>query len=352
MIRVPEEFSQKTVVVLPITRLVFESPFRVGPYYFFPPGDFDVLAMNPVKPIDLEDYRVDSQTIQLEGQALRKAKSLIAGLSIEDLEASSLVVFTADIDWSSFAELDHDGDIEIIKALSSQAERALDVLRFCYCRFDLPDTLPGLVGSWENSGQFLGALLYDPSKNESHLVAGGAVESTIVIKGIGLQVDRQPSLAPPNPQHGELYAIAAHALTLFSDVMNASNETTKYVRAMTLLEFLGSPDEYKTWKKLKGDLICHFARDRSDYLRLVERFKELTSKQEDNDPQTGLRTLIVHQGRFLHQLVPDGKERVRLFKELQRYASRVLEDMLSQGSSSWQSFSEHRKELKATLGIV
>jgi hypothetical protein len=109
MNRIPNEFSQQTVAVLPITRLLFDTPFRVGPYYFFPPGEFDVQSMNPISSINLEDHRIDSETIRLEGNSLRMAKSAIAGLSIDILESNPLVVFTTNIDWGSFDSLDHDG---------------------------------------------------------------------------------------------------------------------------------------------------------------------------------------------------------------------------------------------------
>ena len=134
--------------------------------------------------------------------------------------------------------------------------------------------------------------------------------------------------------------------------MNAPNETIKYVRAMTLFEFLGSPDKYRSWADLKSDIICHIAKNKADYLQLVERFKELTSKQENNGPQSGYRTLIVHQGKFLHELLPDSKKRKLLFKEIQGYAEAVLKDMLVNGTLTWEAFSEHRAELKTGLGVT
>ncbi|MDP2787697.1 MAG: hypothetical protein Q8O79_06440 [Pseudomonadota bacterium] len=352
MFRLPQAFANKTVAILPITRLVFDLPFKIGSYYFFPAGEFDVLALNPIPPLSLDDCRVDSELIKLEGKNLRRAKSAIAGLSIEVLESNPLIVFTTDIDWATFGELDHDGDIEIIQSLSSKAEKALNVIRFSCCRFDLPDTLPGLAGSWDGSGQFLGALIYNSSRYASHLISGGAVESTVIVKGLGLQVDGFLQVELPNPESGELFAIASHALLLFSDVMYASNETTKFVRAMTLLEFLGSPDKYKTWKELKSEIICHFAKDKTDYYRLIERFKELTSKKNDNDIQSGLRTLIVHQGKFLHELIPDPRARKQLFKEIQGYAKSVIQDMLFHGESSWGSFMAYRYSLKERLGVA
>lgn len=352
MYSLPKDFSNKSVAILPIARFVLQFPFRIGPFYFFPPGTLDIISLNPVPPLNLEDCRNNSSYIDLEGNNLRRVKSSVAGLSIDILEENPLIVFVCDIDWVKYESMSHDDDIELIKTLSSIAERALDVIRFNYCQFDLPDTLPGLPGSWDNSDQFLGSLIYNPTKNVSHLISGGAVESTVVIKGIGLEVDAHPHLTWPDRNSGELNSIAIHALSLFSDVMYASNETTRYARAMTLLEFLGSPDEYKTWKKLKGEVICHIAKDKDDYLRLVERFKELTSKEDDNDVQTGLRTLIVHHGKYLHELVPDRKKRKMLFRELQKYAGCVLKDMLSNGDSSWSEFSIYRAKLKEKLGVA
>ena len=101
-----------------------------------------------------------------------------------------------------------------------------------------------------------------------------------------------------------------------------------------------------------SEIICHFAKDKADYLRLVERFKELTSKEDDNDLQTGLRTLIVHHGKFLYELMPDRNKRKQMFNELQRYSECVLKDMLSHGASSWEAFSAYRHTLKAKLGVA
>jgi hypothetical protein len=352
MYRIPGEFSDRTIVALPISRLVLDSAFRVGSFYFFPAEEFDVQSMRPVAPIDLEAYRVDEEQIHLQGQSLRWAAASVTGFCTETLEQNAVVVFEADIDWSTFDKLTHDDDVAIIAALSAEAERALDIVRFCYCRFDLPDTLPGIAGTWEGSGQFMGALVYRPDKKEAYLLAGSAIHSSVIVKGIGLHISSPPELGIPEPRLGPVSAVASHALTLFSDVMNAPNETVKYVRAMTLLEFLGSPDEYKTWKKLKSDIICHVAKDKAEYLRLIERFKELTSKQEDKDPQTGYRTLIVHQGKFLHELLPDPKKRKLLFRELQGYAASVLKDMLCNGSSSWESYTQRRRSLKEHLGVA
>lgn len=68
---------------------------------------------------------------------------------------------------------------------------------------------------------------------------------------------------------------------------------------MTLIEFLANPDEYRNWKKLKSDIVCHIARDETDYHHLLRRFEELTSIKDSAGNQKGLRTLVVHHGRFV-----------------------------------------------------
>ena len=121
---------------------------------------------------------------------------------------------------------------------------------------------------------------------------------------------------------------------------------------MTLFEFLASPDEYQNWKKLKGDIACHCASDKANYLLLCERFRALTSIEDTSGKQAGLRTLIVHNGKLLPELLPSLKERAALFRELQGYAFTVLTDMLSNAGTSWVEYVEHRDRLKRALGVA
>ncbi len=85
-------------------------------------------------------------------------------------------------------------------------------------------------------------MLYSPEDHESYLIAGAAVECSIVTRGLGLEIDAFPSTRLPIPDEGDVAAVASHALFLYSDAMSAPNETTKFIRIMTLLEFLANPD--------------------------------------------------------------------------------------------------------------
>ena len=156
----------------------------------------------------------------------------------------------------------------------------------------------------------------------------------------------------PQPSDGEIGAFAVHALMLFSDVMMSNNDTIKFVRAMILLEFLANPDEFKSWKKLKGDIACHCSADRAEYLRHQERFRELTHILNSEGKEAGLRTLLVHHGQFLNDIIPDQSERRSLFRELNHYCSCVLQDMLDNSTMSWKDFEDLRVQKKAALGVA
>lgn len=344
--------SQKRLAVMPLTRLLFYESFAIDGFHFFPPGSIDLLSLRPVPNKTLESAEAGADVIALQGQDLREISTSLTEFDVETLTNSPLVAFNIEIDWGEFLEANHEYDISLLKLLSSKAERALDLVRLFYCRLDLPNTLPGQIGSWEGSGEYLGALLYSPEDHESYLIAGAAVESSIIVRGLGLELDTNPLLALPSPDDGDVAGVVLHGLSLYSEALNSSNETIKFTRVMTLFEFLASPDEYQNWKKLKGDIACYCARDKASYLRLCERFRALTSIEDESGRQLGLRTLIVHNGKLLPELLPDIKERASLFRELQGYAFTILTNMLSSAGLSWEEYVEHRGQLKRALGVA
>ncbi len=339
---------------MPLTRLLFYEPFEIDGFYFFPPRSIDLKLLRPIPNRTLEGVGERTDVIALEGQDLREVSTSLTGFDLEVLINSPLVAFNVEveIDWDEFLEANHEDDISLLKLLSSKAERALDIIRLFYCRLDLPNTLPGQIGSWEGSGEYLGALLYSPEDHESYLIAGAAVESSVIVRGLGLELDTNPLLALPSPNDGDVAGVVLHGLSLYSEALNSSNETIKFIRIMTLFEFLASPDEYQNWKKIKGDIACHCARDKASYLSLCERFRVFTSIEDKSGKQLGLRTLIVHNGKLLPELLPSFKERTSLFRELQGYAFTILTDMLSNACQSWEEYVEHRGQLKRTLGVT
>lgn len=337
------------VVIMPLSRLVLHEAFCVGRFNFFPPGLLDFARLRPI-PNDTIDRYTSCDAALLEGQRKREVETSLTGFDINSFLGCPVVAFCYNLDWDAFYGADHNADISLLMYLMSLAERALDLIRFYYCRLDLPNTLPGPVGSWNNSGEYIGALLYSPLEHESYLIAGGAIESAVIVRGLGLELDSIPPGNIPSREDGEVAGILIHGLSLYSDALYSYNSTTKFIRAMTLLEYLASPYKYKTWNTIKSDIACHCAKDKTHYHELCERFRLLTSGDKTTG-EKGLRTRIVHTGEFLPDICKTSDERKRLFKELQCYCSKILGDMIEKKYYSWEQYVRDRDTRKCQLGV-
>jgi hypothetical protein len=332
--------------VMPIPRFEIDSAFNIDEFSFFPRGEFDIAKLNPVPPIHWVQLLQKGEEIPA-GTQLRWSPLSLTGFGSEVLNTHTLVVFDHQLSWNEFCSFRHSDDVNLLRLLSGHAEKAMDIVRFHNCTFDLPDALPGQVGTWFNSGDYMGALLYNYQLGVGFLLSGSGVECSAIVKGVGLKIEEYPYWSLPLSSGGEVGRLCSHALNLFSDVMNSSNETTKYIRAMSLLEFLASPDKYAPWKKLKGNIICHTAKSITDYQILSERFKRLTSCIDDTGKQIGLRTLIVHHGKLLPEIMTRKADRDELFLELQEYAAKALIAMYLFSSKSWNEFQSYRDKLKS-----
>lgn len=340
------------LVVMPISRVLVERPLTVGSFRVFPPGELNLTKLRPIPNYSpLEDVE-GATTGELAGQQLREAATSLTGFDLGVLNDNALVTFIEEIEWDNFLEATHNDDIDLLQRLSARGERAMDIVRFKLCRLDLPATLPGMVGSWEGSGPYLGALLYCREDHESYLIAGEAAGYASITSGIGLDFDNDHPEPLPSASDGEVGAIAVHALSLLSDAMYSRNDSSKFLRTMTLMEFLANPDEYQNWKKAKGNIACHCARSPERYLQILRRLKELTSIEDPQGVQRGFRTLVIHHGKFLEEVIPDRGERKALFAEMFGYVGVVLQDMLEHVELSWEEFSAYRLDLKVALGIA
>jgi hypothetical protein len=343
--------AKARLVIMPISRVLVERPLTLGSFRVFPAGEMDLSRLRPVPNYSPDEELKRSGMVHLTGQRLREAATSLTGFDLKALESNAVVAFVAEIDWDDFLEAAHEQDVELLQRLSACAERALDIVRFHQCRLDLPATLPGPVGSWENSGPYLGALLYCLGDHESYLIAGEAAGYSLMSSGIGLDFDFDYPEPLPSASDGEVGAIALHALSLFSDAMYARNDTSKFLRTMTLMEFLASPGEYQNWKKAKSNIACHCAKSKQEYLHILHRLKELTSIEGPEGAQLGFRTLVIHHGKFLEDIIPRQPERRTLFRELHGYVGAVVGDMLEHLELNWEEYSARRQSLKEDLGI-
>ena len=322
---------------MPLTRVLAEDRTCVGSLTIFPPGD---LQLDP------------SDATVIPRKDLVSIQSQLTGFSFTLFEEFAAVGFCTQLSIEKLQHHDHDADITLLSQLAGLSERSFDLLRLNFCRLDLPDTLPGQIGVWDNSTSFIGAVIYFPDEGVWCEIAGAAASYASIVSGIGLDLDGCDVKLPPSELDGEVGAIAAHALTLLSDAMHARNDTTKFVRCMTLLEFLGSPDEYRKWQKLKGEIACHRAHDKGGYLSMLDELRTFTSFENENKEQMGYRTLVVHHGKFIEDILPTRTERQALFRELQTYCHAVIDDMIDHASMTWADFVEFRMQKKKRLGIL
>ncbi len=346
----------KYLVVMPISRLMLESKFSLGKFSFYPAGEVDISELNIVPNKTLEMLENGTDIIVAEGQDLRELKSSVTGINAEVFSKNVCVAYTAYIEWKNFLQGTHETDLSLIYQLSQDVEKAMDLIRFYFCRFDLPDTLPGQVWTWQESKGFSGALLYTLLDNESYII-GGSVITHYTVKGLGLELDDlQTSSIEKHPlmesNIGEVGNIARMGLNLNTGIFEANNITTKFIRAMNLLEFLAFPDEYKKFELVKKEISCHIAKTVQQYQELLDRFHKLTGKKDNLTGETiGYRTRIVHIGATLEEILTNVQDRNKFLLELQGYICSVIENMIKNMNLTWEDFVEYRKELKVNLGI-
>ena len=91
--------------------------------------------------------------------------------------------------------------------------------------------------------------------------------------------------------------------------------------------------------------------NKSDYYRIIARFRELTSDKGQDGEDKGLRTQIVHNGKSLSQLVQEPDDRCKLFRELQIYITAVLRDVRNMHESTWEDLVDWRSDKLQQLGI-
>jgi hypothetical protein len=164
--------------------------------------------------------------------------------------------------------------------------------------------------------------------------------------GIGLNQPEWQSF----PSEGEVGKIVYHALTLYSTMLEANSDTQRFVQALSLLEFLAFPSDYKAFDDVKKVVARYIATDQGSYNRVLERFFELTGKKDPTTGQiVGFRTRIVHIGDRIESLVPNPKERRKLFAELDGYIRPVIDHMIEHSEIGFDEYTEIRKTFPAFL---
>lgn len=346
--------------LLPITRVhVEEARWLTQDIAIFPPKAIDPAWLRVVEwparqfAATIGQMRMEGSdrptAMAFEGDALHWVKSAVTQIDLPDFFGCTLLAFPIALDWDAFLlPPSHEHHLDILRGAMERVESVLDVVRFELCNLWTPQLLPGRAGVVGTTG-FSAGLFYAPEDHESYIVAGEVVTHQIVA-GVGLEIGG--SYAARTPVPGELGAIAAHALRLHTDALEAATETSRFVQMMSLIEFLADPNRFLSMKEAKRLIARQVARDRTDYDMILGDFMYLTSEGgSGNGPKQGLRHNIVHVGKRLEDLTTRD-ERVALFRRLARYAGVPIAQMLEQPEKDWSAIEALRIRRSRELDLA
>jgi hypothetical protein len=323
----------ENLAVMPISRLHVEgTTVFPGAITFYPPGQADLDKLN------LIPNREDTTS-------LSEHCSATSGITQEILDHHALVVFPCRFDWEVFRRSSHKAHLDFIRWMSEEIDRScLDFVRYKSCRLDRFDDLPAHAGQVASNHMMAGALLYSGVVREARII-GGAAFTHYLTPGLGLPLDQLEWDA--FPKDGEVGQIVNHALSLYSALLESGNPTARFMQALTLLEFLAFPDEYRKFEDVKKVIARYIAHDPTEYQRILDRFFELTGKK---DPDTGriigYRTRVVHMGERVERLVPDPQARSQLFVELDSYIRPVIDHMAAHSEMRFEDYLRVRDTLR------
>ena len=321
------------LVAMPIARVNVENTIVFpGPVTFYPPGFVDLEKLNLIPN--------DEQS-----RSLAEHSSAASGITLDVLERHPLVVIPCRFDWEKFSKSSHRGHLEFIRELSEEIDRScLDFVRYNTCRLEPIDDLPAHAGQIATNHMMAGALLYSGALRKARII-GGAVFTHYLTRGLGLPLTQLEW--DSFPMDGTTGQIARQALSLYASLLESDNPTARFMQALSLLEFLAYPDEYKKFEEVKKVIARYIAQDPNEYRRLLDRFFELTGKK---DPDTGriigYRTKVVHMGERIERLVPDREVRKNLFLELDGYIRHVIDHLIAHSEMTFEEYLKIRDSLR------
>gem|GEM_PF-1171313 len=271
-----------------------------------------------------------------------------AGATLSNLKRHALLIFPAALDPQLIAKADHEVHLYLIRRLSEEVDKiCLNFVRYYSCKLDMPHAIPARAGQVESDPGMSICLVYDSARKSSRLY-GGAAFPFAFTGGIGIWL-RQPEWQG-FPGEGEVGKTVYHALMLYAAMLEASSDTIRFVQALSLLEFLAFPTDYKAFEDVKKVIARYIATDHTSYNQILERFYELTGKKDAKTGKIiGLRTRVVHIGDRIESLIPNPKARRQLFAELDGYIRPVVDHMIQHSDLDFDEYTQLRKTFPAFL---
>lgn len=324
------------LAVLPISRCLVEQEIEIsGALSLHPPGDWGGISC--IGELPSQDSLTGFATIT-------------SGISPEVIESSTLVVFDSDFNDALEVRSSHKDDLFLLQRVVAECESQLDVVRFDLCRLDLPDTLPGRVGTWDQSNGASGCVFIDPVRNASRFVGGRYLVSTLTA-GIGLDFDAYRN------KHGrrqdEIGNVVKQVLRLFRHALEAGDWTSKYMHCVQIFEVLADPFQLTSankWERVRARICAHIAKDKQGYEQLASRFRYFGNIGENGE--RGLRERLFHHGELLENIFDSSMALRSLFNEVQSYLSKVVNDLMQFDGTTWQQVNEWRDQRLSALGAA
>jgi hypothetical protein len=337
------------IAILPISRLVTNrSIFLPEGIMIYPEGRLD-LTKYKLKNIDASKLK-EKHVSELTMQELSSLQSQLSNVSLDALNKYALIVIPIKLNWDTIFNHSHEKHIELISSLSEIiTQKCLNYFIYKNCKISYisNDILPSSP-SQTFINNMSSTLFVNLNNNESKLISG-AVFNSHITKGLGL------ALSQPEwdnfPKKGEVGKLVNHAFLLYTQIIKTESATSKFVQILSLLEFLAFPTEYKKFQDVKKIIARYTIQDTNskEYLDLLKRFEELTSKKDaGTGEQVGLRTCIVHIGDRIENLLPTANERKELFEELNTYVRNVIDHMIQYSNLSLEEYSIEKEKLIKT----
>ena len=299
--------------ILPILRLEISEKLKIGKYILYPKNtiDFDYLTTNII------------------------SEDIIANKDF--FNSNTLVTFSEYIEISRpFSKL---YDREFVSKAYQEAEKVLNFIKFFYCKYSDPNTLIGKSGQRIDGKSVV--FVFQGIGSPFTGIKEDFYLSHLIIKGSGLIIRNftiLKSIKLFENERNEVGNIIIHALELNSMILEANTKTQKFALIMSLMEYLGFPNSFELFKKVKTKIICHNTNNFPDYLDLCQRFEELTGGLKDEktgEKDIGLRTQIIHIGKIIEDLIVNELELNDLFFELQGYIYHTINDMFNFYDKKW-----------------
>jgi hypothetical protein len=276
---------------------------------------------------------------------LSSIQSLTSKVTIDDFNSQPILVLPLNFNWNSLLFNAHSEHMELIRTLSEIFDSMFfNLLKFKNCKLTyIPDEgLPNSLGQIGSKSMMAGALFSKNGTSKAKLI-GGAAYTHRITRGLGLVLN-QPEWED-FPFGGEVGSVVRHALFLYSQLLHTESATARFIQALSLLEYLAFPYEYRPMKKVKTVISRYVSKNEKDRHNVLRRFEELTSKINDAGEQIGFRTRIVHIGARLEDLVSHERDRIELFLELDNYIRSVVNHMIKHSELTFIDYDKLRQSM-------